>query len=134
MNMMVKTAITHWPQVAPLLTPPRSKAEHARLVQALDAVLDAGGADEKHPLARLADYLGDLVEGYETARLPKKEIPVTDFLKQLMKAQGLNQSELPEIGSQGVVSEVLKGRRQLNVRQIARLAQRFKLPADVFMS
>lgn len=133
MNMMVKTAITHWPQVSPLLTPPRSKAEHEQLVQALDAVLDEGGADEKHPLARLADYLGDLVEAYETEHLPKQEMPVTDFLKQLMSAHGLKQSDLPEIGSQGVVSEVLKGKRQLNVRQISNLAQRFKLPADVFM-
>ncbi len=111
MNMMVKTAITHWPQVAPLLAPPRSKAEHESLVQALDAVLDAGGADEKHRLARLAGYPGDLVEANETERLPKKDMPVTDFLKQLMSIQGLKQSELLEIGSQGLVSEVLKGKR-----------------------
>lgn len=133
MNMMIKTAITHWPQVSPLLVPPRNKAEYERMVQALDAVLDEGGADEKHALARLADYLGDLVEAYETAHTPKQEMPAKDFLKQLMAVHGLKQSDLPEIGSQGVVSEVLKGKRQLNVRQIGKLAQRFKLTADVFM-
>jgi antitoxin component HigA of HigAB toxin-antitoxin module len=33
-----------------------------------------------------------------------------------------------------VVSAILSGKRQLNVRQIARLARRFKFPADVFIA
>ncbi len=31
------------------------------------AVLDAGGADEAHPLASLAALLGDRIEAYENA-------------------------------------------------------------------
>lgn len=58
---------------------------------------------------------------------------VPDVLRQLMQEHGLTQSQLPEIGAQSVVSAVLAGKRQLNVRQIARLARRFKLPADVFV-
>ena len=58
MNARLKTAIKHWSYVAPLLQPARNAKEYADLVKALDAALDAGGADEKHPLARLADYLG----------------------------------------------------------------------------
>ena len=57
MSSEVQAAIRYWPRVAPLLAPPRSKAAYRRLVDALDAVLDAGGADESHELARLADYL-----------------------------------------------------------------------------
>ena len=34
-------------------------------------------------------------------------------------------ARLPEIGSQGVVSEILSGKRELNVRQIRALAARF---------
>jgi HTH-type transcriptional regulator/antitoxin HigA len=51
-----------------------------------------------------------------------------------MAQQSLRQSDLPEVGPQSVVSEVLRGKRQLNVRQISRLAKRFKLPAEVFMA
>lgn len=112
---------------------PTRAPTHPGTVLREDVLLDEGGADEKHPLARLADYLGDLVEAYETAYLPKQEMPATEFLKQLMAVHGLKRSDLQEIGSQGVVSEVLKGKRQLNVRQIGKLSQRFKLPADVFM-
>jgi HTH-type transcriptional regulator/antitoxin HigA len=39
-----------------------------------------------------------------------------------MEAHGLTQSELPEIGSPGVVSEILSGERELNIRQIRHLA------------
>ena len=134
MKAAIKTAITYWPRVAPVLTPPRTKAEFETLVDALDAVLDAGGADEKHPLARLADYLGDLVTHYEAAHRPKKEMSAPHLLRELMKQQSLRQSDLPEVGPQSVVSDVLRGKRQLNVRQIAKLAKRFKLPAEVFMS
>lgn len=133
MNAQVQQVIQHWPHVAPLLQPPRSKAAYRNLVTALDTVLDKGGADEAHPLARLADYLGDLVEEYETAHLPLREMSTPDFLRELMKQRNLTQKDLPEIGAQSVVSAVLSGKRQLNVRQIAGLATRFKLPAGVFI-
>lgn len=133
MNAQIQDAIRHWPHVAPMLEPARSKAAYRRLVTALDAVLDAGGADESHTLARLADYLGDRVAEYEAVHMPIKEMPAREFLRELMKRYGLTQKDLPEIGAQSVVSAVLNGKRQLNARQIARLAARFKLPADVFM-
>lgn len=42
-------------------------------------------------------------------------------------------SDLPEIGSQGVVSEILNGKRELNVRQIRALADRFHVSPSVFI-
>lgn len=133
MNAVLKTAVRYWPKVAPVLKPARTRTDYERLVLALDYVLDAGGADEKSPLATLAGYLGALVSEYENAHWPLEEMSVPDVLRQLMQEHGLTQSQLPEIGAQSVVSAVLAGKRQLNVRQIARLARRFKLPADVFV-
>ena len=133
MNTSIKSAIEHWPRVAPLLTPPRTKTDFKKLIAALDAVLDAGGADEKNPLARLADYLGDLVAEYEAAHRPKKEMAVPHVLRELMKQHSLRQSDLVEIGPQSIVSDILRGKRRLNVRQVAKLSKRFKLPAEVFM-
>ena len=46
----------------------------------------------------------------------------------------LSQSELPEIGSQGVVSEILNGKRSLNIRQIKALAERFNVSPATFLS
>jgi HTH-type transcriptional regulator/antitoxin HigA len=49
-----------------------------------------------------------------------------------MNEHGLRQSDLPEIGSQGVVSEILSGKRELNTRQIRVLAARFSVSPAVF--
>ncbi len=50
-----------------------------------------------------------------------------------MDQHGLKQSDLPEVGSQGVVSEILNGGRELNVRQIKALSSRFGVPAAAFL-
>ena len=40
---------------------------------------------------------------------------------------------LPGVGTQSVVSEILSGKRQLNVRQIRWLADHFKVPVEMFI-
>jgi HTH-type transcriptional regulator/antitoxin HigA len=49
-----------------------------------------------------------------------------------MEQPVLSQADLPEIGSQSVVSEVLRGKRELNVRQIRALSRRFHVSPDAF--
>jgi len=50
-----------------------------------------------------------------------------------MTQHGLRQGDLPELGSQGVVSEILSGKRELNVRQIRALGERFGVSAATFL-
>ena len=47
-----------------------------------------------------------------------------ELLRSLMEVHGLTQSKLPEIGNQRVVSEILASERELEIRQIRRLAKR----------
>jgi HTH-type transcriptional regulator/antitoxin HigA len=51
-----------------------------------------------------------------------------------MEEHSLSQSDLPEIGSQGVVSEILNGKRKLNIRQIQALAKRFRVSPATFLT
>jgi len=46
---------------------------------------------------------------------------------------GLSQSDIPEVGSQGVVSEILNGKRELNIRQARSSAEKFKVSSVVFV-
>jgi HTH-type transcriptional regulator / antitoxin HigA len=133
MNTKVKEAIQHWSYVAPVLKPARNDKEYAQLVEALDAALDAGGADEKHPLARLAEYLGELVAEYEAKDKMPASATGADALRFLMQRDNLRQVDLPELGSQGVVSELLAGRRDFNARQAKVLAARFGVSASLFL-
>jgi HTH-type transcriptional regulator/antitoxin HigA len=111
----------------------KTQRDHKIAVAALNALLDAGGADEAHPLAALVGTLGELIGDYEDARSPAAELSPADMLRFLMDQHGLSQSDLPDVGSQGVVSEILNGKRELNVRQIRRLAEQFRVGTHVFI-
>ncbi|MDP9651687.1 hypothetical protein [Paraburkholderia caledonica] len=56
-------------------------AEYGQAVMVLNALLDAGGADENHPLAARADAVGSLIAEYE-ARNKHIGSSFDDFLKQ----------------------------------------------------
>jgi HTH-type transcriptional regulator / antitoxin HigA len=111
----------------------RTKSDYTRAVGILDAILDEIGDDEKHPMAELADALSVFIERYESEHVRIPAAGPVAVLKFLMQQQGLRQSDLPEIGSQGVVSEVLTGKREMNARQIKRLAKRFDVSPAVFI-
>ena len=110
-----------------------SRAEYYRAVAALDAIIDEIGEDEAHPLAELAEALSVFIEAYDKAHYPTPAPSPREMLRFLMEQHALSQSDLPEIGSQGVVSEILSGKRSLNVKQISKLAKRFRVSPSVFL-
>ncbi|MGN7982612.1 helix-turn-helix domain-containing protein [Burkholderia sp. 22313] len=114
------------------LHPITSDRDYDFAVRALNALLDAGAADEHHKLASLADTLGEFISEYDDAHHSLPEASAVDVLKYLMLENDVRQADLPEIGSQGVVSEVLSGKRELNVRQITELSRRFKVSPAAF--
>jgi HTH-type transcriptional regulator/antitoxin HigA len=111
----------------------RTKKDYARAVELLDALLDEIGENEKHPMAELADAIGVFVEKYEAEHVHIPAAKPAAVLKFLMQQHGLRQADLKEVGSQGVVSEVLAGKRELNARQIRQLAKRFGVSPAVFV-
>ena len=111
----------------------RTPEQYDKAVEKLNQLLDAGGADAESPLADLANSLGSLIGDYEDSHTPRPAVSLIATLRFLMDQHRLTQSDLPEIGTQGVVSEVLSGKRELNVRQIKALMGKFHLPASVFI-
>ena len=110
-----------------------NEQEYDLAVERLNFLLDEIGDDESHPLYSLLDTLGIIIEAYDDEHHPLPNLKGVDTLIYLMEEHSLAQSDLPEIGSQGVVSEILNGKRQLNVRQIQALANRFHVsPATFF--
>jgi HTH-type transcriptional regulator/antitoxin HigA len=115
------------------LGPLRTAADYSRAVTVLDEILDEIGQQETHPLADLAETLSLFIETYEDAHVPFSDSTASEILRTLMEEHALKQSDLSEIGSQGVVSEILSGKRDLNVRQITQLAARFGVSPALFM-
>lgn len=132
MHVLVEQATTHWAYLAPLLSDPTTEAEYDARANALDEILDLIGDDESHPLASLAERLGDVIESYDRQHRPMPDAPANEVLRYLMQEHQISQSQLPEVGPQPVVSEILNGHRKLNWRQVCELSERFKISTDSF--
>ncbi len=113
--------------------PIRNKAHYRRMVAMLEALLDETSGDESHPAMGLVDIVGDLIGDYEDEHAALPAATGLQALKFLMDQHGLKQGDLPEVGSQGVVSEILSGKRELNVRQVRELGDRFGVSPATFI-
>ena len=132
MNTQLKEIERVWPEIRNVFSVPHNEKDYNKLVSLLDVLIDEVGDNESHPLASLMETIGTLVETYEAHNIPEIKGNPIDTLKALMEEHGLKQADLSEIGSQGVVSEILTGKRQLNIRQIKILSKRFNVSPAVF--
>ena len=134
MNAQLKRLANHFAAIereVPL-RPIRNQKDYDAAVAAMNRLLDAGAARERHPLANLVATLGELIGEYDDQNYARPDVTGVDMLKFLMEQHDLKQSDLPEIGSQGVVSEIIRGKREINLRQIRKLKERFGVSADAF--
>jgi HTH-type transcriptional regulator/antitoxin HigA len=135
--MNVQDISAHWVALHEALgvgSPIADEAEYDRSLALVEQLVDATHGEDGHPLWGLIAVAGDRISEYEDLvhPWPDTSTPAT-VLASLMQDHGLRQCDLPEVGSQGVVSEVLAGKRHLNARQVAALAKRFNVPAEVLL-
>ncbi len=101
--------------------------------------LESTPAPPRLEIRALRDYLHPLlllVTDFEArhSRAGQSRVTARDRLEFLMEEHGLRQADLrDELGGQPVASEILSGKRRLNLRQIRALARRFQLPPAVFI-
>ncbi len=131
--MLQTKVVENLQQTAEFIFVPTNEDEYEQLVNLLDEITDLVRDNESHPLANMMDVLGVLIEVYEDQSIPEPEGNGVSVLKYFMQEYGLKQKDLPELGSQGVVSEILNGKRELNLRQVRALGERFQVPASVFI-
>ncbi|MEI6268229.1 MAG: transcriptional regulator [Methylococcaceae bacterium] len=121
--------------IAVLVAVPDCSAKVQALIESLDVLLDKGAADESSPLAGLACMVGDLISAYEQKHYPMPEaMSNIEALCFFMERDNLRQQDLPEIGNQAKVSEVLSGHRAINLRQAKALSERFNVDLAFFLS
>ena len=111
----------------------RDEQHYNEMVALADALTEVIGSAKKHPLLDLLDLVVELIRAYDSEHYLVPDAPAREVLRMLMEQHGLSQSDLPEVGNQSVISMLLSGTRQLNVRQIQALAARFHVSPSVFM-
>ena len=107
--------------------------EYNQVVETIDRLLDIIQENESHPLYNLLDMLTVLVEDYEKKHYPIPDVMGVDILKYFMDEHQLTLSSFPEIGNEGVISNLLTGKQEFNVDNIRYLSSRFGVsPATFF--
>lgn len=110
-----------------------TEAENDRVLEIINGLISKGelSPDER----KLLKLLTRLVEDFEDKAYP---VPIeTDPLKAmvfLMEQNGLKQADMIDVfGSDGRVSEVVNGKRGISKNHARKLADKFNVPADVFI-
>jgi len=118
-----------------LSAPIRDAAHYAELLAFVDQCFEQFGADGAHPVFALVDLVSTRIADYEARVHPWPDASTpAGRLAFLMDQHGLRQCDLPEVGAQSVVSDVLSGKRALNLRQTQALARRFGVPMEALVA
>lgn len=134
-SMAITPAWRSLQQVLPVrLAPVRNEAQYQALRDLLNNLVDIVGDDEEHELVDLLDLVGQLVADYEDQHHSLPDAEPCEVLRFLMEQHGLKQSDLmDEVGGQSVVSDILNGKREINIRQAKALGERFGVSPTVFI-
>ena len=129
----VTETIKVWPTVSKVLSTLHTEKQYKKAVTLLDMLIDEVSEKEDPSIESLIETVGTLIKDYEDRTVQEPEGDPIGCLQYLMKERNLKQSDLKELGSQGVVSEILHRKRQLNIRQIKALSKRFNVSPAVFI-
>jgi HTH-type transcriptional regulator/antitoxin HigA len=111
----------------------RSDAENERYIAMLEE-LDSKGNRMTAAERRMAELLTLLIEDFEERHYPLKAASPVEVLNELMHANNLKQKDMLDVFSTpSIVSEVLRGKRQLTTGHIRKLSRRFHVSPEVFI-
>ena len=115
------------------LKPIRTEADYTAALKAIERYFDKpprrGTAE-----ADTFDILATLVEAYERRRWPIDLPRPIDALRYRMETGGYSQADLAELlGSRSRASEVLRGKRELTLPMIRRIAAAWSIPAEILI-
>ena len=110
----------------------RSEAENEDHIAMLEE-LDRKGSRMSAAERRMAELLTLLIEHFEETHYALRAANPVDVLNELMLANNLKQKDLLDVfGTPSIVSEVLRGKRQLTTEHIRRLSRRFHVSPELF--
>ena len=115
------------------LGPVRSQAGYEAMRKLADQLVDQIGAQADHPFSELLEVVLELMESWEDDHVSIEKQSPKEVLSYLMKANGLKQTDLAEIVSQGTLSNILRGKREISKQLAKKLAEHFGVNVAVFL-
>lgn len=113
-------------------TPIESEDEVLERAEVMDEMMDVA-KHENDIVIVFANAIADRIEDFEN-NMEMPLITVTERLRGLMDIKGLKQDDLKSIAPQSVISDILKNKREINLKQAKGFAKYFNLPIDQFIA
>ena len=109
--------------------------ENERALAIVEGLMEKGERGMTPEEDALLDLLTNLIRGYEAEAYPPREKSKPhEMLAFLLEQRGLAPKDLwPVVGSRSRVSEILAGRRSVSKEQAKKLAEFFRVRADLFI-
>jgi len=108
----------------------KNEKDYKEALKSMEIVFD----EAESFLADYAETLSILIEHYEEEHFPMKEAKSIEVIKFLMEQNSLKQKDLVGIlGGKSTVSEILNGKRPLNLNHIRILADQFHVKPATFV-
>jgi HTH-type transcriptional regulator/antitoxin HigA len=111
-----------------------TEKENEHYLKIVERMMDRGAEKFSPEEDKLFDLLVTLIEEFEEEAYPMGNSTPRDMLLFLMEQQDLKQTDLLGVfGSKGIVSEVVNGKRAISKTHAKRLAEKFKVSAELFI-
>lgn len=111
----------------------RTGEENERVIAALER-LDTLGRPLTPEESEVAELMTALIQQFEREHYPIGHASPGEALRELMEERGLRQRDLTGLlGSRGIVSEVVNGKRAISKAQARKLAEYFRVPVQLFI-
>jgi HTH-type transcriptional regulator / antitoxin HigA len=108
-----------------------SEEQNERYIKILDKLTSRDDLSPEEE--EFAALLTLLIENFEEQNYAMKPASPVAILKHLMESNGLKQKDLVDVfGTEGIVSEVINGKREFSKEHIRRLAKRFHVSPELF--
>ena len=113
----------------------QTEEENEKALEIAGRLMKKGDGRLSPEEGRLLDLLSTLIEDFEEKAYPMGQNSNPSVaLRELMFEHKLKQTDVLDVfGSQGVVSQVLNGKREISKSQARKLSARFRLPVDIFI-
>ncbi len=114
--------------------PIKDEREYDRLVAEASRLMEKGEGDLSPEESSLLEMIAILIEEYDRKHFAVPASPPHETIAFLLKQRRLEPHDLwPVLGSRSRVSEILSGKRAVSKTQAKKLAQFFRVSADLFI-
>lgn len=112
-------------------TPIETEEEVLERAEVMDQIMDMA-KHENDIVFLFVNAIADRIEAFEDS-MEMPEIPGPERLRELMKIRNVTQKDLKSVATQSVISEILNGKREINLKQARGFAEYFNLPVGNFI-